>query len=294
MLQDMDARPTTPASGIDARHARAQPSSSRRRRPTGSPAPVWPPAITAKFDRALDPAERHRPERGRCPARAGGRCRRRVALLPTRRTPSTLTPAQPLAVGTQYTATLEHRDAGDRRIAAAVADQLELHDGRRPVLAVRGQPRARLRRTYPVQDGRAGKGPFSYEMGVRSRCSRPLQLTAIRFYKDAGETGTHTGRVWKPSGQVIGQTTFTGESASGWQQQSLADAVDAPARPGVHGLGRPERLLRHDSARPPGPDHERRPAERRRREERRLRLGRRRLPDEHYKSSNYFVDLVAQ
>jgi fibronectin type 3 domain-containing protein len=77
----------------------------------------------------------------------------------------------------------------------------------------------------PTKDGRSGSGPFSYELGVKVTVDSPTQVTAIRFYKSPGETGTHVGRVWSSTGTLLGSTTFSGESASGWQQQTLSPAV---------------------------------------------------------------------
>ena len=51
----------------------------------------------------------------------------------------------------------------------------------------------------------------------------------MRFYKDAAETGTHVGRVWTAGGQPLASVTFTGETASGWQQATLATPVDLSA-----------------------------------------------------------------
>jgi len=83
----------------------------------------------------------------------------------------------------------------------------------------------------PVQDGRTGTGSWSYELGVKIKVTAPVMLTALRFYKDAAETGTHVGRVWSATGQQHAQVTFTGESASGWQEQSLSTPL--PLQPGV-------------------------------------------------------------
>jgi hypothetical protein len=74
-------------------------------------------------------------------------------------------------------------------------------------------------------DGRSGAGPFTYEMGVKVTVDQPMLLNAIRFYKSPGETGTHVGRVWTSGGVQLGQVTFTGETASGWQVQQLATPV---------------------------------------------------------------------
>jgi uncharacterized protein DUF4082/Big-like domain-containing protein len=82
-----------------------------------------------------------------------------------------------------------------------------------------------------VQDGRSGPGPWSYELGVKFAVTAPVPLTALRFYKDAAETGTHVGRVWTSTGEQLAQVTFAGESASGWQQQSLP--IPLGLEPGV-------------------------------------------------------------
>ena len=48
-------------------------------------------------------------------------------------------------------------------------------------------------------------------MGVKVQVTQPARLEAIRFYKDANETGTHVGRVWTSNGALLATTTFTGE-----------------------------------------------------------------------------------
>jgi hypothetical protein len=71
-----------------------------------------------------------------------------------------------------------------------------------------------------------------YELGTRFTSTAAGQITAIRFWKDSNETGTHTGRIWSNSGQLLASVTFTGETASGWQQQALATplAISANTR----------------------------------------------------------------
>ena len=63
------------------------------------------------------------------------------------------------------------------------------------------------------------------ELGVRFTTSAAGQVTALRFWKGTGSTGTHTGSLWSSSGRRIAQVTFTDESASGWQEASLATPV---------------------------------------------------------------------
>ncbi len=63
------------------------------------------------------------------------------------------------------------------------------------------------------------------ELGVRFRSSMSGFVTAIRFYKGAGNTGTHVGRLWSNDGQLLGSVTFTNETASGWQTARFDSAI---------------------------------------------------------------------
>jgi len=73
-------------------------------------------------------------------------------------------------------------------------------------------------------------GPPSYEDGTQLASTKAGTINAIRFYKPAGETGTHVGRIWDDAtGTLLAQVTFTGETASGWQTQSLASPLSIAA-----------------------------------------------------------------
>ena len=50
-------------------------------------------------------------------------------------------------------------------------------------------------------------------------------VTAIRFFKPATDTGTHIGSLWAADGTLLASVTFTGETASGWQQATLSKPV---------------------------------------------------------------------
>jgi hypothetical protein len=50
-------------------------------------------------------------------------------------------------------------------------------------------------------------------------------VTGIRFYKGSQNTGTHTGYLWSGTGTLLASVTFTGETASGWQQANLSTPV---------------------------------------------------------------------
>ncbi|MFZ4515960.1 MAG: DUF4082 domain-containing protein, partial [Acidimicrobiia bacterium] len=71
--------------------------------------------------------------------------------------------------------------------------------------------------------------PQAVELGVKFRVANAVSATGVRFYKGSANTGTHLGRVWSGSGQLLGSATFTGESASGWQQVSFASPITLQA-----------------------------------------------------------------
>jgi hypothetical protein len=69
----------------------------------------------------------------------------------------------------------------------------------------------------------------SVEVGVSFQTDYDGFITGIRFYKGAGNIGTHIGHLWSSSGQLLGTVTFTGESNSGWQQANFSTPVPVSA-----------------------------------------------------------------
>ena len=67
------------------------------------------------------------------------------------------------------------------------------------------------------------------ELGVKFRSDVAGFITSIRFYKATANTGTHIGDLWTTNGTLLGTATFTGESASGWQQVDFANPVPISA-----------------------------------------------------------------
>ena len=67
--------------------------------------------------------------------------------------------------------------------------------------------------------------PSRYELGVKFRSDAAGFITGIRFYKGSGNTGTHVGHLWTGSGTLLGSATFTGETATGWQQVNFASPI---------------------------------------------------------------------
>ena len=63
------------------------------------------------------------------------------------------------------------------------------------------------------------------ELGMKFRAEVDGLVRGVRFYKGPQNTGTHVGRLWSNSGQLLAQATFTSETASGWQQVDFASPV---------------------------------------------------------------------
>jgi hypothetical protein len=69
----------------------------------------------------------------------------------------------------------------------------------------------------------------AYELGTSFTSSNNGEVTGIRFYKSAANTGTHIGTLWSSSGQVLATGTFTNETAIGWQTLTFASPVSISA-----------------------------------------------------------------
>lgn len=63
------------------------------------------------------------------------------------------------------------------------------------------------------------------ELGVKFRSDVDGFITGLRFYKGSTNTGTHVGRLWSSAGAKLAEATFTGESASGWQEVTFDSPV---------------------------------------------------------------------
>jgi hypothetical protein len=68
----------------------------------------------------------------------------------------------------------------------------------------------------------SGVASGAYELGTGFRSSTPGRITALRYYKPAGETGTHVGHLWSSSGALLTTALFSQETSAGWQSATLA------------------------------------------------------------------------
>src|SRR5690606_31065205 len=63
------------------------------------------------------------------------------------------------------------------------------------------------------------------EVGTAFSVAYPGHVTAIRFYKGSGNTGTHVGHLWNAQGDQLATVQFAGETAGGWQRAALSTPV---------------------------------------------------------------------
>jgi Domain of unknown function (DUF4082) len=80
--------------------------------------------------------------------------------------------------------------------------------------------------TPPVVDS---QDTGAVELGVKFVSDVPGTITGVRFYKATTNTGTHTGSLWTTQGTRLATATFTGETASGWQQVAFSSPVSITA-----------------------------------------------------------------
>ena len=135
---------------------------------------------------------------------------------------ATLDPTGPLENLTTYTATVKGGAAGVTDLAG------------NPLAAdVSGRSRPARRWRVPARSGPPLRRPRSpptafadaIELGVKWRAEVDGFVTGLRFYKGPGNTGPHIGNLWTSTGTLLGSVTFTGETASGWQQVTLPTPV---------------------------------------------------------------------
>ena len=138
-------------------------------------------------------------------------------------TVATFTPTSSLAAGTTYTATVSGaQNTSGTPMASPFS--LELHHRPRQRSA-----RAASGRTRPRPGAADAADTSAVNLGLQFQASSDGMITGIRFYKETDNTGTHTGSLWTASGTRLATGTFTGESASGWQELDFSTPVTVTA-----------------------------------------------------------------
>jgi len=133
----------------------------------------------------------------------------------------TFTPASPLAYGATITATVSGAEGSGGTAPARSWSFTVVTDPEQPTPVT----------LFGAADPGASVGVdgTSVELGTVFSSSVAGQVTALRFYKTAGDTAAHTGTLWGPTGLALTTVTFSGESASGWQTAALASPVTLTA-----------------------------------------------------------------
>jgi hypothetical protein len=181
--------------------------------------------VAATFSSSMDPATITASSFTLTPAASATAVAATVTYDSATRT-AKLVPTARLAAGTDYTARLytSVRAADGAALAAAVTWTFTTAACPCTLFSITLQPSIVNISTLNGRDPAAG--PYSLELGVKVIVDEPTNLTAVRFYKDALETGTHTATVWTADGSLkLAQVAFAGETASGWQTQALATPV---------------------------------------------------------------------
>ncbi|MBD2778872.1 DUF4082 domain-containing protein [Iningainema tapete] len=69
----------------------------------------------------------------------------------------------------------------------------------------------------------------TYQLGLKFQSAQAGQITAIRYWKAVSETGSHIGKIWTLTGEVLASVSFSNETASGWQQAALSTPLNIQA-----------------------------------------------------------------
>jgi hypothetical protein len=67
------------------------------------------------------------------------------------------------------------------------------------------------------------------ELGMRFFSEQDGLVSGVRFYKGAGNSGTHVGSLWSQNGALLARVTFASESSKGWQNATFSKPVPIKA-----------------------------------------------------------------
>jgi Domain of unknown function (DUF4082) len=85
-----------------------------------------------------------------------------------------------------------------------------------------GQPQTLFGNQTPASTDFADSPEQDYELGTVFSSNVAGNINAIRYYKALSEIGSHIGNIWNASTrELLISVAFTGDSGSGWQEQTL-------------------------------------------------------------------------
>ena len=138
---------------------------------------------------------------------------------------ATLTPSSALANGVTYTATVKGGTT-EPRVKDLAGNALAANLSWSFTTASSGACNGNT--IWPgtaVPAVAADPDTAAVELGVKFRSDVNGTACGVRFYKGSTNTGTHVGKLWSSGGTLLAQATFTGETASGWQQVTFSSPV---------------------------------------------------------------------
>jgi hypothetical protein len=183
--------------------------------PASGAANTLPTAVTATFNKSVVQSSIQFKLTGAGNAQVAGTVSYDDATLT-----ATFTPGTTLAQGTTYTATVSGATDHSGNVMASPATW-SFSTVTCPCSLF---PSAATPSTVTSGDASA------VELGMRFTSDAGGFVTGVRFYKGPSNTGTHTGSLWTTGGgsgggQLLATVTFTGETASGWQQALFSSPV---------------------------------------------------------------------
>ncbi|HJU17552.1 MAG TPA: DUF4082 domain-containing protein [Stellaceae bacterium] len=119
--------------------------------------------------------------------------------------------------------------AGSHTIQSRATDDSLNTETPRPGISINVAAGSNLFGTTAVPDSQTASDLNSVELGVKFSSSSSGTVTGMRFWKDSINTGTHTASMWSSTGQLLASTTFTNETASGWQEVLFPQPVQITA-----------------------------------------------------------------
>lgn len=129
----------------------------------------------------------------------------------------TFTPSEELAAGTTYDATASGLVSTGGLTVATQSWSFE-------TAAPQGCPCTMFGAQTPVSS--SVNDSATVELGVAFTPTQTGVVSGVRFWKGAGNGGTHVGSLWSSAGDRLRQVTFTGETSSGWQTATFASPLE--------------------------------------------------------------------
>ena len=141
---------------------------------------------------------------------------------------ATLTPTAPLGGTSVYTVTV-HGGAADPRVKDAAGNALAANWSWSFTTAAATACPCDVFGTSATPANPSINDQNAVSLGVRFTADVSGAVSAVRFYKGSANTGTHVGHLWGNDGTLLGSVTFSGETASGWQQANFATPINITA-----------------------------------------------------------------